>query len=93
MLRRTCSIGFSAFPLDPNAVAAPTWELTVELADRCLYGAKASGRDTWVGVIGTLGRAVDLRTRLASDFAGLLRELEVRTSLPDGRPVQWDRQA
>jgi diguanylate cyclase (GGDEF)-like protein len=48
-LRKTCSLGFTAFPLlrsDPERFG---WEQGVELADQCLYAAKHSGRDGWVG--------------------------------------------
>lgn len=46
----TASVGFALFPFiatDPEAVP---WDEAVAMADRCLYAAKASGRDRWVGV-------------------------------------------
>lgn len=56
----TASLGFALFPFiatDPDAVP---WDEAVAMADRCLYAAKASGRDRWVGVAGHDGvRAED----------------------------------
>ncbi|HEY9105292.1 MAG TPA: diguanylate cyclase, partial [Roseateles sp.] len=52
VLRKTCSIGYACHPLrHPPAGEPPAeWHDTVALADQCLYAAKASGRDLWVGV-------------------------------------------
>jgi diguanylate cyclase (GGDEF)-like protein len=49
VLRKTCSVGFTAFPLLPSAPERFSWEQAIELADQCLYAAKNSGRDGWVG--------------------------------------------
>lgn len=51
VLRKTCSVGFTAFPLLPGAPAHFGWEQALELADQCLYAAKNSGRDGWVGCL------------------------------------------
>lgn len=53
ILRRTCSIGFACHPgpaQGADAAGLAAWEGLVSLADQCLYAAKASGRDVWVGV-------------------------------------------
>jgi diguanylate cyclase (GGDEF)-like protein len=50
VLRKTCSIGFASYPFPASDVPRPKWEDVVALADQCLYAAKASGRDIWVGV-------------------------------------------
>nr|WP_241093658.1 ligand-binding sensor domain-containing diguanylate cyclase [Xanthomonas sp.] len=63
----TCSIGFTPWPF---AAAWPTlgdWEQSVGLADRCLYAAKAAGKDAWVGL--AAGPAPD-RPRLHALLAG-----------------------
>ncbi|XHS79648.1 diguanylate cyclase [Burkholderiaceae bacterium UC74_6] len=52
-LHRTCSIGFACHPgpaQGADAVGLAAWEGLVSLSDQCLYAAKASGRDVWVGV-------------------------------------------
>ena len=54
-LHRTCSLGFACFPLVPEQPALLGWEQVVDLADHCLYAAKRSGRDAWVGVLAAEG--------------------------------------
>lgn len=49
LLRCTCSVGFASYPLFQPAPA--TWEDTVNLADSCLYRAKAEGRNRWKGFV------------------------------------------
>lgn len=46
----TCSVGFSTWPFFPGKPDALGWREVMALADRCLYLAKNSGRNTWIGV-------------------------------------------
>ena len=50
-LQRTCSIGFSCYPLMDQLPQASSWEQVVNVADRALYTAKNSGRNAWVGIL------------------------------------------
>ncbi|HEU4888271.1 MAG TPA: diguanylate cyclase, partial [Thermoanaerobaculia bacterium] len=50
-IRRTCSIGFAAWPFSPVAPRALSWERVVDLADAALYMSKHGGRDAWTGVL------------------------------------------
>ncbi|MFL6246477.1 MAG: two-component regulator propeller domain-containing protein [Thermoanaerobaculia bacterium] len=50
-IRRTCSIGFAAWPFSPWARRALSWERMVDLADAALYRSKHGGRNTWTGVL------------------------------------------
>ena len=52
-LQLTCSIGVAVFPFLPHRPDAIGWDRVVELADACLYAAKRSGRDDWVGILPT----------------------------------------
>lgn len=52
ILRKTCSIGYSCYPFYQNAPGAYTWDQVSEVADKCLYAAKVSQRNAWVGVCG-----------------------------------------
>ena len=49
-LRRTCSIGFASYPFAAGEPDRLNWEQVVSIADECLYMAKRSGRNAWVGV-------------------------------------------
>jgi hypothetical protein len=48
--RLTCSLGFACFPFLSDQADEEAWENVVDLADRCLYAAKRSGRNGWVGL-------------------------------------------
>ena len=50
VLSITCSIGFAPWPFSTTWPALGDWQQTSALADRCLYAAKAAGRNAWVGL-------------------------------------------
>ena len=50
-IHATCSIGFIAYPLDQRAPERLSWDRSFAFADECLYSAKLSGKDCWVGVL------------------------------------------
>lgn len=50
-IRRTCSIGWAAFPWFPAAPAAVSYETVIALADQALYRAKQAGRNRAMGVL------------------------------------------
>lgn len=59
-LKITCSIGFSCYPFYQNSPEAYTWEQVVEIADQCLYAAKKTQRNAWVGAYGSSEDAIAL---------------------------------
>jgi diguanylate cyclase (GGDEF)-like protein len=63
-IQRTCSIGFTALPLHPQHPGFGTWEQMLDLADQCLYLAKNTGRDRWVGALATPGVELNRLARL-----------------------------
>lgn len=66
VLALTCSIGFASFPPIANAPDTFEWLRVVDLADACLYTAKAGGRNRSVGVAPDQGNlsAEDVETML-----------------------------
>jgi len=50
-VRCTCSLGFSVFPFLPSEVGTFSWEQIIDIADACLFAAKRSGRNAWVGLV------------------------------------------
>ncbi len=91
-LQRTCSVGFSAFPLLPGHPGTFHWEDAVEIADQCLYAVKRSGRNGWVGLTSELVDA-DLAwaPRILTDLPGLVKEgkLTLRTSFENPESLVW----
>ena len=67
VLQLTCSIGFAPWPFSSTWPTLGDWQQTSALADRCLYAAKAAGRNAWVGL--APGSAPD-RQRLQALLAG-----------------------
>jgi diguanylate cyclase (GGDEF)-like protein len=50
-VRKTCSVGWAAFPWSREAYEALCAEETIELADTALYRAKAGGRNLGIGIL------------------------------------------
>jgi diguanylate cyclase (GGDEF)-like protein len=90
VLQKTCSIGFAAFPAVESAPNAHPWEDVVKMADQCLYAAKLSGRDAWVGLV-MPDEATDPGPRMATELGALVAEnrVQVLTSLPADAPLRW----
>jgi len=91
-LRLTCSVGFSAFPVLLGEPGAFGWEDVVEIADQCLYAAKRTGRDAFVGVyLETLEEQPDLIRRLLHELPELVEEgrVSLRSSFGEGKPLNW----
>lgn len=51
LLQRTCSVGYSCYPFDPENPKALSLEQTIDLADGCLYYVKHHGRNGWAGIV------------------------------------------
>jgi diguanylate cyclase (GGDEF)-like protein len=79
----SCSIGFAFYPFDPARPAFLSWEQVIGVADRALYVAKESGRNTWAGILSTSrNRPADLFKRIGEDLETLVSEgiVELRDS-------------
>ena len=50
-VRKTCSVGWAAFPWSRGAYESVCAEETIELADTALYRAKAGGRNVGIGIL------------------------------------------
>ncbi len=89
----TCSIGFACYPFirsQPNKVE---WNDVVKIADRALYASKYSGRNAWVGLMGTDRTQPDnLYQRIQKDIKQLLAagELKALSSKPE-ETLLWEK--
>jgi diguanylate cyclase (GGDEF)-like protein len=93
MLKRTCSIGFASYPFLPDYPGVLNWEQVVDIADQALYAVKNSGRNGWVGVLGTEKTKPDnLFQRIRGNIKHLVvnGELAVQTSIPPGKELSWE---
>ncbi len=79
-VRKTCSVGWAAFPWCRRAYEAICAEEAIELADAALYRAKAQGRNQGVGIVATESaglnpQEIDLRT-LRQAASPIVRTIE-----------------
>lgn len=91
-LHLTCSIGWAIFPFLPCIPDAFHWEQVLDVADRCLYAAKKSGRDGWVGMAGGDGvRPEDIGEGWLSrlEELGASGTLRLQVSAPEDRRIVW----
>lgn len=87
-LSATCSIGFCAFPLYRDNASKLDWHKTFAITDYCLYAAKLSGRDAWVGLKDAQeSNRVTAPDALYHKFG--LTEVEVATSLNNLASISW----
>ncbi|HZU53070.1 MAG TPA: GGDEF domain-containing protein, partial [Holophagaceae bacterium] len=86
----TASLGFALFPFiatDPEAVE---WDEAVAMADRCLYAAKSSGRDRWVGTAAVDGASAEDTGRFRWDPEGAVESGAVLLRAAEGtRRLFW----
>jgi diguanylate cyclase (GGDEF)-like protein len=91
-LKKTCSIGFASYPFLQQETAALDWLRVVDVADHCLYAAKKSGRNAWVGIDSTASCLTDdLFTRVTEQTQSLIqaKELNMFTSISEHKKVIW----
>jgi diguanylate cyclase (GGDEF)-like protein len=92
ILKKTCSIGFAHYPFLQHDVSALKWERVIDVVDNCLYAAKKSNRNAWVGLNSTDScNAEDLFTRVTDQKKILVqsKELQIFTSISDAENVIW----
>lgn len=91
-INKTCSLGFSCFPLDVSEPQRFSWEHVIDLADQALYAAKKSRRNCWV--------SLTVVTPTNAEFAHCIDQhsasewiakgcLNVETSLPSTTSLIW----
>jgi len=92
VLNKTCSIGFACYPFLSHQPALLEWSQVIDIADHCLYAAKKSSRNAWVGVNSMNDCAVDdLFYRVTKQTQTLIQsnELNVLTSISAESDIHW----
>jgi two-component system sensor histidine kinase ChiS len=92
-LKITCSIGFSCYPFYQNRPEAYTWEQVVEIADQCLYAAKKTQRNAWVGAYGSSEDAIALSfEEVHSNIETAINSKSVKllTSINADKVLKWE---
>jgi len=93
-IRLTCSLGFAVYPFFVDEPERVGWNHLVGLADHCLYAAKQSGRDAWIGLQPRTGvTAGDFPGAFSNDDPRSISSsplVNIETSLDDPAAIVWD---
>lgn len=88
-MKATCSIGFCALPLCRRQPYELDWLKTFAVMDYCLYAAKLSQRDCWVGAEeACMDSTKDITpNKLEEKFD--LKDTSIKTSLTNLASIEW----
>ena len=82
----TCSIGYAGLPLQVSLPNKHDWPTVIKVADHCLYAAKRSGRNTWVGIESIHAPMDENTDMIDQNFANIA---QITTSLDSVDQVKW----
>ena len=88
VLHKTCSIGFACYPPQHRVGPLAAWHDTVSMADQCLYIAKSSGRDLWVGVV-TQAAPPGQEAGAMQDLRAGVESGAIQLRWGEGRQIVW----
>lgn len=89
---QTCSIGYVSIPLSLTNISELDWHTFISMADACLYAAKYSGKNTWVGVE-DITTADILTSNITREKLALWHgqeKIQLATSLASIKDIRWD---
>ena len=91
-LTKTCSIGYANYPFLIDKPDCLDWERVVDIADHCLYAAKKSSRNAWVGLENINCTEENLFSNITEKTQNIidLDQLEVTSSIDDKSLLKWD---
>lgn len=90
-IHKTCSIGYASYPFLPHKPDALSWERVIDIADHCLYAAKKSNRNAWIGLSNINCEADNLFIKMTEQTAELinLKQLKVESSIANPNEIKW----
>ena len=91
-LKKTCSIGFACFPFLVNRPEQIEWEQVIDIADHCMYVAKKSSNNAWVGLNNINFNNENKDSSITKKTQELIdmKQLEVVSSIKDKTILKWD---
>ncbi|WP_444994195.1 diguanylate cyclase [Aliikangiella sp. IMCC44359] len=92
-IKITGSIGFACFPIKTNAPKEYSWLQTVDIADKCLYAAKKTSRNAWVGIDVTQeGQTVEIQKSFLKSPQDLVeyQHVKVFSSCKTEQKLVWE---
>ncbi len=92
VIKKTCSIGFASFPFFLSGPLALDWMQVVDIADMCLYAAKKSQRNCWVGIESNSDQEKGMTYHTVITQPGQLiaeNKLQLHTSIPPDKLIKW----
>ena len=92
VIKKTCSIGYASFPFIKESPEILDWEHVLDIADHCLYAAKNSARNSWIGLEDISCKDENLFTTITEKTEMLinLKQLKVACSLAKSDEIKWD---
>jgi len=93
-IKNTCSIGFACYPFLKDTPDLLSWENTLDLADYCLYAAKNSNRNAWVGIENIDCSTTDIYNNVISNTEQLIKSnhIKVLSSFDSLNKIKWHHQ-
>ncbi len=87
----TCSIGFASYPFQLALPDHNNWENVLDVADTCLYAAKKSNRNAWVGLYADDNPDPNLVNKILDDVENTYtdKDIKIKTSFEGSKPLIW----
>ena len=88
----TCSQGYASFPIIKSKPNHFSWEDSIKLADICLYAAKQSNRNCWVGIEESKEDITDLQSIVAAvETKTESNAVNVKSAPVESKNIVWTK--
>lgn len=90
-ISKTCSIGYACYPFLTHNPEAVSWQRVIDIADHCLYAAKKSSRNAWIGLSNIDCEADNLFFKITEQTSALIdaKQLKVTSSIVNQAKIKW----
>lgn len=89
---QSCSIGYVTFPATLDKINSLPWDNFISMADACLYAAKYSGKNNWIGIQEITDPDLLMKNISAKklQFWHQQQKVTLTTSLSSLDDIKWD---